>query len=1001
MPSNSPSNVPFELTQWLNELSLSETKDSKKNVPHQLNYILGFSTYYKTQELLVAVHVQRILKNGGLGKSKKTRIDSTTLLKHANNEDRGIIAELRLNNDFELSKLKTDQLINNIIATNRCFLNEEFEEPLTLGEEITGTFEWLANQNGDQALQLVCQLENYRFYLADSLWYIALNENKIGKIKTGLTAQVTKTLLQAPTIKPINSTIAKEIMEEKIPSHTNLHPKKLSLKKKTTPSKIIPIIQFNHTKTKIETPWYEDYAEENHTPTATLYMSYDNQRINILEQTRVLSVLDKKNVLEIQRDLKKESAYLKELIEKLEIAPIYELEDLTACEHKENDRWVIFELLEKNEPEDYFLFKHAITDKLKKSHWKIEFDGHEYEDIIEIDDSQWYSGLESSDNNFFKLELGVEINNQKIDIMPTLIKLLNKYDPKELLEQPDDKTFITRLNSGDKVALPFGRIKPMIKTIVALFNVQKLKPNQELTLSKAHAALMYEMQKAHQSCKLRWHGNKELSILGEKLSQLTSIEEVKAPKKFKAKLRSYQQDGLNWLQFLREYQLSGILADDMGLGKTVQTLAHLCVEKSKKRLTSPCLIVAPTSLMTNWQQETEKFAPHLSYLVFHGDKRHLLKNDFNKVDLIFTTYDLVTRDKDLFLDHKFYYIILDEAQRIKNAKAKSTQIILQLNTQHRLCLSGTPMENHLGELWSLFHFLMPGFLGDMKSFTELFKTPIEKHNDLEVRQRLGKRLKPFLLRRLKSDVIQELPDKTEIIRHVELTSKQRDIYESIRLTMEAKIQKAILNKGVSRSHIEILEALLRLRQTCCDPRLLKLDNIEHCNSQKLEDLMALLSTLMEEGRSVLLFSQFTSMLTLIEEELLKSKINYVKLTGQTKDRKSVIEKFQNGESKLFLISLKAGGVGLNLTQADTVIHYDPWWNPAVEDQATDRSHRIGQKKAVFVYKFIAKGTVEETINQMQQKKRGLIKGLFDAKAGAKLSLSQEDLSNLLKPIDVK
>ncbi len=242
---------------------------------------------------------------------------------------------------------------------------------------------------------------------------------------------------------------------------------------------------------------------------------------------------------------------------------------------------------------------------------------------------------------------------------------------------------------------------------------------------------------------------------------------------------------------------------------------------------------------------------------------------------------------------------------------------------------------------------------------------------------------------------------TDITRHFPLSCQQRDIYESIRLTMESKVQKAIANKGVSRSHIEILEALLRLRQTCCDPRLLKLDNVNDCNSQKLDDLMSLVATLLEEGRNILLFSQFTSMIKIIEESLTSENIDYVKLTGQTKDRKTVIEKFQNGEVKLFLISLKAGGVGLNLTQADTVIHYDPWWNPAVEDQATDRSHRIGQKKAVFVYKFIAKGTVEETISQMQQKKRGLIKGLFDEKEGSKMNLSKDDLQNLFKPIDAE
>ncbi len=990
-------NVPFELKDWLNQLSLSETKAIKQTLPQVIHYVIKKNHYQ--HGLNVDVHLRRQLKKGGLGKSKVSHIESSSILKHASDEDRRIIAEFRLNSSFSTSSIENGHLLEALIETERCFLDDELLMPVTLGPEIEASFQWQANNSGEQRLKLLTEEGECDYCITDNLWYVSEKNREIGKINTGLNIQVIKTLLEAPAIQPKHSDSVKTILEKKIPNHKNLHPKKLTIKKKTTPLKIKPIIEFNHTKTKIVTPWYHEYEETKHTPTATLYMRYGNQSINVLEQTRTIRVLDKNNVFEAPRDLKKESLFLKDLIDVLEIAPIYELKDLKAINPEESARWLIIELLERHEEENYFLFKHDITERLKKTAWEVTFSGPEYEDIIELEDSQWYSGLESSDNNFFKLQLGVEINEQKIDILPTIIKLLSQYDPNELLEQKDNQTLIARLESGDKVAMTYGRIKPMIKTIMALFNLQKLKPMDDLTISKAHASLMYEMQKAHQSCKLRWHGNKELSELGEKLSNLTGIEEVLPSEDFKATLRPYQQDGLNWLQFLREYQLAGVLADDMGLGKTVQTLAHLCVEKQKGRLTAPCLIVAPTSLMTNWQQETEKFAPHLTYLVFHGDKRQALSKDFNNVDLIFTTYDLITRDKKLFLEHDFYYVILDEAQRIKNAKAKSTQIILQLKTKHRLCLTGTPMENHLGELWSLFHFLMPGFLGDQKTFVQLFRTPIEKHNDQETRLRLGKRLKPFLLRRLKVDVVEELPDKTEIIRHVELTHQQRDIYESIRLTMEAKVQKAIANKGVSRSHIEILEALLRLRQTCCDPRLLKLDNIENCNSQKLDDLMTLVDTLVEEGRSILLFSQFTSMLKLIEEELKIRSIHYVKLTGQTKDRKTVIEQFQNGESQLFLISLKAGGVGLNLTQADTVIHYDPWWNPAVEDQATDRSHRIGQKKAVFVYKFIAKGTVEETIHQMQKKKRDLIKGLFDEKAGSKLSLSQDDLSNLLKPID--
>lgn len=439
----------------------------------------------------------------------------------------------------------------------------------------------------------------------------------------------------------------------------------------------------------------------------------------------------------------------------------------------------------------------------------------------------------------------------------------------------------------------------------------------------------------------------------------------------------------------------------MGLGKTIQALSHLTLEKTSGRMKHPCLIVAPTSLMFNWRMEAERFTPHLKLMVLHGAKR---KDQFNLIaqyDLILTTYPLLVRDKEILLKQNFYLLILDEAQFIKNSKSLAAQIALQIKASHRLCLTGTPMENHLGELWSLFHFMMPGLLGEEKKFSRLFRTPIEKHGNEERSQHLNKRIAPFLLRRTKDLVVKELPKKVETIRHVELDGAQRDLYETIRVTMQKKIRQEIAKLGLARSHIIILDALLKLRQICCDPRLLKTKTTKKkiAKSAKLELLITLIPELIEEGRHILLFSQFTEMLGLIEDELNKKKINYVKLTGQTKDRATPVKQFQNGTVPLFLISLKAGGTGLNLTAADVVIHYDPWWNPAVENQATDRAHRIGQNKTVFVYKFVAKGTVEEKILDMQQHKHALMKGLFSDKNTGKLKLSEKDLQGLFDPLE--
>jgi SNF2 family DNA or RNA helicase len=404
--------------------------------------------------------------------------------------------------------------------------------------------------------------------------------------------------------------------------------------------------------------------------------------------------------------------------------------------------------------------------------------------------------------------------------------------------------------------------------------------------------------------------------------------------------------------------------------------------------------------MANWRREAARFAPGLSVLTLHGAGRKAEFNRMGEHDLVLTTYPLLSRDKDALLSQEWHIVLLDEAQAIKNPKAQATLAALQLRARHRVCLTGTPMENNLEELWSLFHFLSPGLLGDQRQFKRVFRTPIEKQGDEDRRRLLARRVRPFLLRRTKAEVAAELPEKTEIVETVDLDDPQRDLYESIRVAMDAKVRAEIASKGLARSHIMILEALLKLRQACCDPRLLKVEGASKVKSSaKLERLMDMLPELVAEGRRVLLFSQFTSMLSLIEESLRRTGIDYVKLTGQTRDRKTPVDRFQSGEVPVFLISLKAGGTGLNLTAADTVILYDPWWNPAVERQAMDRAHRIGQDKAVFVFKLVTAGTVEEAILTLQARKQALADGLFDPEAETGAMLTSEDIDLLFQPIE--
>ncbi len=529
-----------------------------------------------------------------------------------------------------------------------------------------------------------------------------------------------------------------------------------------------------------------------------------------------------------------------------------------------------------------------------------------------------------------------------------------------------------------------------------------LSKDGRVRLSLVQAGQLAELEAADPA--LTWRGGEAARDWGRKLQSFDGLESVEPPADLQAELRPYQRQGLDWLQFLRAFDLGGVLADDMGLGKTVQTLAHLLVEKAAGRADRPSLVVAPTSLMFNWQREAQRFAPTLKVLLLRGPDRQRHFPSIAEHDLVLTTYPLLPRDLDVLAAQDWHLLILDEAQAIKNPRSKAAQATRALTSRHRLCLTGTPLENHLGELWSLLDFLMPDMLGDERRFRRLFRTPIERHGDDARSEQLRRRIAPFLLRRTKEAVATELPPKTEILREVPLAGDQRDLYETLRLALHEKVRAEVARKGMAQSGIIILDALLKLRQVCCDPRLVSLESARTVKgSAKLELLMTLLPELLEEGRRVLLFSQFTSMLALIETELGKlgqrEKQHFVKLTGRTRNRAAPVDAFQAGEVPLFLISLKAGGSGLNLTAADTVIHYDPWWNPAAERQATDRAHRIGQDKPVFVYKLLTEGTVEQRVAELQARKQALADAMLAGGGASAGSLTHDDLELLFAPLD--
>ena len=637
---------------------------------------------------------------------------------------------------------------------------------------------------------------------------------------------------------------------------------------------------------------------------------------------------------------------------------------------------------------------------LREQGWRIELQPEFRYNLAQVDD--WYAAIEETpEHDWFDLELGIEVEGRRISLLPILLQAI-RYKPwllngEALAQRQDEEMLLVSLpNSNKHIALPFARLKPLLATLGELFFREPGESSQRLRLPRADAARLIELD---QGPALNWQGGEQLRGFAQRL-QAHSAQEVKPPADLQATLRPYQLHGLAWMQALAELEIGGVLADDMGLGKTLQTLAHILSEKQAGRLDRPALIVMPTSLIPNWQDEAAHFTPQLRVLALYGAKRRPLFKLIDQHDIVLTTYALLPRDLKALAAQSYHLLILDEAQNIKNPRSKAAQAAGQLQARQRLCLTGTPLENHLGELWSLFNFLMPGWLGDAKSFTRDYRTPIEKQGNQQRLAHLRGRIKPFVLRRTKEQVARELPPKTEVTHWVELTAAQRDRYETLRLAMDKKVRDEVSRQGLARSQIVILEALLRLRQACCDLRLLGDDDaqLKSSDSGKLSALLEMLEELVEEGRKVLLFSQFTSMLTLIESELKARRIGYTKLTGSTQDRRTPVQQFQAGQFPVFLISLKAGGAGLNLTAADTVIHFDPWWNPAAEAQASDRAYRIGQDKPVFVYKLIARGSVEEKIQHLQQAKANLARGLLEGGSQAQWQMSEDDLAALFAPL---
>jgi superfamily II DNA or RNA helicase len=646
-------------------------------------------------------------------------------------------------------------------------------------------------------------------------------------------------------------------------------------------------------------------------------------------------------------------------------------------------------------------FSAYVVPQLRSLGYRVEI-ADDYDYHVVDGEVPWYATVTPEEDDgasdWFGLELGVEIGGERINLLPFLIDLVETAPETtsfKALARTSNHFMAIPVGGGRYLPVPPERLKLLLKVVHELYQgggatgvrVHEFQCDALTELGEALGEPEFLRLRA--------------AVGSETPTRKLPFERAPAepPAGLQATLRPYQLEGLGWLQRLREHRVGGILADDMGLGKTLQAIAHLVTEKESGRLTSPALVVAPKSLCGNWKRELERFAPSLRVVVVEGASRRLRWAEVTRADVVVTTYPVIARDIETAEDHEFHLLLLDEAQVIKNSRSLVHRACRRLSARHRLCLSGTPLENHLGELYALFDFLMPGLLGDAASFRARYRTPIEQGNGEEQLEILRGKLGPFILRRTKEAVATELPPKTEMVRPVELSGRQRDLYESIRVAAHAEVRRAIRKKGFSGSTIAILDALMKLRQVCCDPRLVRFEAARDVGeSAKYELCMELIAQQLAQERRILLFSQFTSMLALISQGLRERGIRHVALTGETQNRQALVDAFERGEVDVFLISLKAGGVGLNLTSADTVIHYDPWWNPAAQTQATDRAYRIGQRRPVFVHNLIVAGSVEERMLRLQQRKRSLAEAVLSRNGGGAADLSWAEVESLLSPL---
>ena len=999
-----------KVERWLRHLEYAcEPKAKKQPSAERLYYVF---TGNDADGAVILPLKARPLQRGGFGKNPTEYLQTPNVFappRFLTIDDFGILQKLAATRSRHYppryewpEREELFALLREIIATGRARGLALDGPQLSWGAPRTARFEWILRDNGAQRLALVgengASLETLPF---PPPLYIDRSTGECGPLTTGLAPRIAAGMSTAPEIPPQ----AVRAVAERLAG--GLVPPPRGIRMRESKAAPIPVLRLFGEE-------FEASASPHATsgivlPVVRLEFDYDGTRVNA-DQRGNPSRREGEELLLLRRNPEWETKTRKRLaqLSGFGAGEIHDpaLEDAAPNADLRAGDYVFrgsetygYGIELDSMAQDALDFNSRMLPVLREEGWRVEtadsWPFRFYEGPMAME-----ATAESSGVDWFSFALNLVVDGQNLDLLPLVLTIVENLPVTPdgvldtelgLAEHLRELAFYPRLDDGKLVEISGERLAPIVEALLEAHGLS------DFHLAEAGRAA--RLAEALEGCGVPWRGGEELLRLGKRLRELALAPAVEPPVSLRAELRPYQKAGYGWLGALSATGFGGVLADDMGLGKTLQALALLARRHLDQGCDRPSLLIVPTSLIGNWKREAARFAPGLKLLILHGPER---KNRFDAIPdhhLIVTTYSLARRDHATLFARHWELAILDEAQAVKNPAASVSRRIREIKARQRIALTGTPMENNLAELWSLFDWLIPGLLGKRVEFGKVFRTPIEKHGDAAKRRQLSARLRPFMLRRTKEEVAADLPPKTEIDEIIPLEGAQRGLYETLRVAMDKRVGEAIGNRGLANSRITILDALLKLRQVCCDPSLVKLKTARSVSeSAKRERLLALLEELLAEGRKVLVFSQFVTMLELIGRDCAARNWSYAKLTGQTRNREAQIEKFQGGEARIFLISLKAGGTGLNLTEADTVLLYDPWWNPAVERQAMDRAHRIGQKKPVFVHKLIAEGTVEAAIQTMQGAKQALADALFDDAKGGPLDLGEDDIARLFAPI---